>query len=150
MNPVFLKLTEKKDADPEKLLKAIEKELNSVKYCVFGKVKIKEGDQHKVKLEKLQKEKNKILALHNYDKEHEVMKLDQEMASTLKEMDTKVKEREVNYLMNLQNRKGKAAAVFNLRNYILGSKQQSQERIVLEDPETGEHIITQIILKGFP
>ena len=61
MNQVLLKLAERDDVDPETLLAKIEKELTSVKFAAFGKVKVSSKSKNAIKLEKLQSEKNRII-----------------------------------------------------------------------------------------
>ena len=67
-NVVFNKLIESKEEDPEKVLKIIEKEMKSIKFSCFGKIKVTSKDKNIGKLEELQKEKNEVIAAGKDDK----------------------------------------------------------------------------------
>ena len=147
MNKRLLKLAEFKDADPKHLYKQIEKELNSIKYAVFGKVKVSETNKNVRQLEQLQVKKNAIVNSNAVDKTERLEKVDKEMASTLKNIEKENYEKDIKYLEGLKNEKGKSAAVFGLREKILGNKKRPQERVVLSDPKTGKDVSTPAEIK---
>ena len=93
-----------------------------------------------VKLEKLQVEKNELANKIDIDKDLRLETINKEMATTLKSIERENFERDINYLENLKNVKGKSAAIFGLKGKILGNKKKPQERVVLHDPETGKDI----------
>ena len=63
--------------------------------------------------------------------------MDVELTVALHEVNKANYEKEVESLLSKMNKKGKSAAVFELKERILGSKMASMEAVVLEDPETG-------------
>ena len=147
-NNKFLKLAEDKEADPEHLSKKIEKELNSIKYEVFGKVKIAgKNNKNARQLENLQLEKNTITKGNDPDKVMRLEKVDRKMASTLKDIERESFEKDIKYLEGLRKEKGKSAAVFSLKEKILGKKKSSQERTVIKDPVTGREVSTPSEIK---
>ena len=147
MNTTFLKLAELKDADPTHLYKQIEKELNSIKFAVFGKVKISKTNKNVRQLEQLQHEKNAIVKSNHLDKTERLERVDCKMASKLKDIEKENYENDIRYLEGLKNDKGKSAAVFGLRGKILGNKKTPQERVVLSDPKTGQDVCTPAEIK---
>ena len=56
-------------------------------------------------------------------------------------------EKELNSLDNLKKNKGKSAAIYSLRDRILGKKKTQQEQIYLKDPDSGEEIYSPKKLK---
>ena len=56
-NPVFMKVSNMEEESAESVLKVIEKELNSVKYACFGKIKVSSKNKNERKLEDLQAKK---------------------------------------------------------------------------------------------
>ena len=110
-------------------------------------VKISGKNKNEKQLENLQKEKNKIVNDNEPEKNRRLAKVDTQMASTLKEMEKETFEKDVKYLENLRKEKGKSAAVFSLKEKILGRKKRTQERVVLNDPETGRDVTTPAEIK---
>ena len=93
-NPVFLKAATVEDVDAERVLKMIEKELTSIKFSCFGKVKLTSKDKSAKKLEALQQEKlNKIKGNNPVNKEKDINDLDEVIASTLKQIETEPDQR---------------------------------------------------------
>ena len=146
MNPVLLKIAEVED-DSEKVLKAIDKELTRTKFACFGKVKIHSKSKEQKSLENLQMEK--LLVNNNPPENHIeiIQSIDQEMATTLKEIERNKLEKDMRQLENLKENKGRAAAVFSLKDKILGKKKVSQDQVVLTDPVTGKDVYTPAEIK---
>ena len=69
-----------------------------------------------------------------------ITSIDDEMAGTLEVIRKNKYERELRQLEDHKNNKERAAAVFSLKDKILGSKKISQDRVVLTDPETGREV----------
>ena len=59
------------------------------------------------------------------------------LATALTKVNTRNLEKEVEYLTNTKLKKGSAAAVFKLRERVLGPKQSILDAAVIDDPETG-------------
>ena len=55
--------------------------------------------------------------------------------------------KKLKYLEDVQKEKGSSAAVFKLKEQIMGSKKTGQEAVCMEDPETGEIIVEREKLK---
>ena len=49
--------------------------------------------------------------------------------------------KKLHYLKKLKKEKGTSAAVFKLKEKIVGSKKISQEAVSMKDPDTGEIIV---------
>ena len=72
------------------------------------------------------------------DNSEEVLQsIDNEMAETLKIIEKKKLEKDIRHLEVLNINKGRSAAVFSLKDKILGNKKLNQDQVVLTDPETG-------------
>ena len=56
-------------------------------------------------------------------------------------------EKKLHYLDKLKKEKGKSAAIFKLKEKIVGSKKTTQEAVVMKDPESGELIVENDELK---
>ena len=113
------------DTDPEKVLSVINREMKKSKYAAFGKVKISNKNEDDKKLESLQKEKMKIIGKEpnaNADNNEDINNINDEMKNVIKMIQTKQYERDIEHLSDVKKRKGKAAAVFDLRSKILGNK----------------------------
>ena len=123
-------------------MQKIEKELTKIKYSCFGKVKIYKKNKEVKKLESLQLKKYKILHTNEEDKDGKLEAIDEEMASVLKLIERNNLEVDIKRLENLNSNKGRSAAVFGLRDMILGRKKSPQEQVVIKDPETGNEVST--------
>ena len=77
-NKVFLKIANMTDTDPELMLKLLEKEMESLKYACFGKVKVYSKSKSRIALEKLQ-----IKKLRAKDRNDEVENLENEIVQVL-------------------------------------------------------------------
>ena len=127
--------------DPEVIWKIIDTQMTKAKFASFGKVKIKSKGKDEKELEALQQYKIQIStdAEHN-EKESKVEKIDTEMANVIEKIQSKQFERDLNKLENVKKDKGKAAAVFTLKEKILGKKKIGQEPTILKDPDTGKEL----------
>ena len=63
---------------------------------------------------------------------------DKRLAEALKNVDRANFEKEIRSLKKTSTAKGKSAAVFQLRDRVLGSKKSEPEATVLKDPKTGK------------
>ena len=142
-NPVFLKAATMEDENAEAVLKMIEKELTSVKFACFGKVKLTSKDKSVKNLEALQEEKlHKISNKDSVDGANKIKELDENIANALKQIEKERLEKDIKALENLKHNKGRSAAVFGLRDKVLGKKKVAPEQMILKDPETEEEVNT--------
>ena len=111
------------------------------KFASFGKVKIKSKGKDEKELEALQQYRIQIStdAEHN-DKESKVEKIDTEMANVIEKIQSKQFQMNLKKLEDVKKDKGKAAAVFTLKEKILGKKKIGQEPTILKDPDTGKEL----------
>ena len=130
------KVTEMDLNSPSTISRAIEKEITSVKFASFGKVKVSSKSIDQKSLEKLQREKDRLF--EGECKQSEINAIDDEIATTLKRIEKNKLKRDIIDLERLKVAKGKSAAVFALKDKILGRKKSQPEKIVLTDPVTGK------------
>ena len=64
------------------------------------------------------------------------------MIVVMKDIQKEEYRKQLNSLQEIANKKGKSAAIFNLRDRILGGKKQCQEQVALTDPVTGKEVTT--------
>ena len=69
------------------------------------------------------------------------------MISVMKKIHKVDYERQLNSLQDLANKKGKSAAIFNLRDSIFGGKKTCQEQVALIDPASGKEVTTPAEIK---
>ena len=121
----------------------IEKELTSIKFACFRKIKRTSKDKMFKNLEALQKEQLYIVDEEGIiNCEDKVNEINNRIAAILMDIEKDRLDRDVKYLENLHKNKGKAAAVFGLRDKVLGKRKVAQEQIVLKDPSTGAVVNT--------
>ena len=136
-NIKLLKSSELKNEEPEIILKGIEKELTKVKFASFGKVKVHTKTKDQKKMDNLQTEKLKIIGDNPVNKTFLIESIDKKMSATLKSIEQNKFDKDMNELQRIKYTKGKAAAVFSLKDKVLGKKKTQQEQVVVTDPETG-------------
>ena len=110
--------------------------LDKIKFRSFGKVTFTNKPQSDKSLEKLYKEKQKLIS--DNDNEGIITEVENKIASLLVEKQRTEYEKKLKDLKTLKESKGRCAASFNLKAKILGEKKVQQEATVVEDPETGE------------
>ena len=119
-------------------MKLIDKEMNNAKYKAFGKVKEKNNDKHSGEIIALQKEKLAVID-NGADKNNEdVVSIDKKLAATLLVKQREIFELKIKCLIDAKNKKGNAAAVFRLKDDIVGPKKIAQEAVVLLDYTSNE------------
>ena len=100
----------------------------------FGKVKFRKSSSTNKKLDKLFKAKQTC------SDADEKLQLDKEIESELEAKRKQNMNKRLEYLRNLKKKKGTAAAVFNLKEAVVGKKKVEQEATVLFDPETKSEV----------
>ena len=124
--------------DPEHIAKKIYKELNRIKHTSFGKVK-QSKRRNDTQLENLIKIKIDIQEC-NKTTHNEITKIDNEIMNELKRLQRQNVNSKLAKLDKLEKEKGKAAAIFNVKDQIIGSKKENDVPSVVKDPKTNELI----------
>ena len=147
---VFNYISELENGDPELILKKLEKELNSIKHAVFGKVKLFSKDKGTRKFESLKLEKYEVAhsVINSEKKNAKLEAIDMEMYSLLKKSEEEKLERDMKHPEKIKTTKGKVAATFKSKDDILRRKKTSQEQVVLKDPDTGKEVSNPEAIKA--
>ena len=118
----------------EEIMNQLTRRMEKIKFKAFGKVKRRfktlENDKDLIKLYEQK-------ANENVDQE----KVDKDINNKILEYQMKDYEKKLYNLNKLKTEKGKSAAVFKLKNKIVGTKKVSQEEVPMKDPITGELIV---------
>ena len=121
-------------------MKKVDKELERLKFIAFGKVKEKSNSNGCKELVALQKEKEDIFRTCPEGSEdlvdEAIKEVDEKMASIIFEKQRIAFEAELDSICKLKTSKGKAAAVFSIKDRIVGSKSAGQEATILVDPKS--------------
>ena len=120
-NRKFRRIIEENINDTNKLNNIMKKELTRVKYLCFGKLKVNTKSKERKKLEKLQTEK--VHASEQHD-ESAVERINKDIATTIKQIQSKNYEKEIRHVENLKGNKGRASAIFWLKDSVLGQKEK--------------------------
>ena len=110
-----------KSGDPNDLVDVFEKVLTKATFKAFGKAKV--GGEPKVSkhLRKLEERKQTLLNTYAVG-DKLIEEIDEEIRRSLINQQTQSFERELSDLKSLQQSRGKAAAVFNIRKRAAGEK----------------------------
>ena len=140
----LLEVAEDTSADTDALMIKIDKELESIKHQVFGKVKVKKGKSKADTVEELQNEKIKLYENKNADDkdefEQEALTLNEKLSAALLIKQRESLEQDLNLLRSIKSSKGKCAATFRLKDDIFGGKKIGQEVMCIKDPKTDREI----------
>ena len=113
--------------------------MEKVKYSCFGKVSISKVSKEEKQVEVLQKEKMSLECLPKDEEVNKRMKtVDEELATALHNMNSINFEKEIDNLTRAKKLKGKSAAIFKLREKVLGPKESSLDAVAIEEPKDGE------------
>lgn len=110
--------------------------MTNVKFNAFGKVKFRDKSSVSSKLIKLQEEKV------NCNDSERLKDLNNKIAEELENGRKEALEKDLKILNDLKNKKGKIAAMFNLRETLVGNKKVGQEATILIDPTTKSEVNT--------
>jgi hypothetical protein len=130
--------------DSSELMDKITKVMNKVKFKCFGEVKISHGSSRNKRLEGLYKLKSKAV---NESDDSEINQIESQIKEELLMQQKQNFENKLKCLDNMRNQKGNSAAIFKLKEQILGSKKTGPEAVSMEDPETGLMIVEKESLK---
>ena len=114
--------------------------MEKVKFQSFGKV------TKKVQSISTDKELDKLYELKSTPEANKE-DIDEQISNKILAYQLKEYEKKLHFLNNLKNEKGSSAAIFKLKEKIVGSKKISQEAVSMKDPETGEIIVENDKLK---
>ena len=130
------KLVEEDISEPSKFNHKFEKIVNKIKFKSFGKVTFTNRCKSDKSLESLYDEKRKVIS--DPDNDVKIALVETKISAVLIEKQRNEYEKKLKDLNQLKETKGRSAASFNLKAKILGEKKESQEAVVVENPETGE------------
>ena len=131
-------------SDPDHIMNKISKELNRIKHVSFGKVKLSRKPKENKLLEQLQMDKIKCYEEINDESERDekVDIIDKEIAANLLTQQRINFEKEIQSMKELRMKKGRSAAIFGLKNKVVGPKKTEQEATTLIDPVTKKEVNT--------
>ena len=131
------------NVNPNKMYKKIEKEINNIKYRAFEKVSVKRNKNVDSRMIALQRKKSNIKTnAMSDDIDEKIEEVNNELVDALREQQRENFQKEVTKYKRIISSKGKSAAVFNLRDSVLGTKRASQEPVSLKDPDTGFEVFS--------
>ena len=133
-NVKFKEVAENVIGDPSEAMNKIEKELDKAKHRSFGKVTYRKGKQTINKLAQLQSEKCKVRDASTREA------LDAQINKEILKEQKSDFEKKVEQLKVTQSGKGRCAAIYSLKNEVVGRKKEGQVATTLIDPETNEEI----------
>ena len=116
------------------MMTSIEKVSNKIRFQCFGKVRNSrrlEGDKT---LENLYKEKLKTTS------DAESKAIETKIADILIKNQKEEYEKKLDYLKTIKQDKGKSAAIFKLKDKVVGSRKEGCETVSMNDPISGEMI----------
>jgi CRISPR/Cas system-associated protein Csx1 len=127
----------------DEMMTQISRRMEKFKFQCFGKVTKKNNPITSDKeLSKLYDEK-----AEKAENEKESEAIEAKINSKIIEYQLKDYEKKLKYLDKVKKEKGKSAAIFKLKEKIVGAKKQTQEAVTMKDPESGELIVENDELK---
>ena len=80
-------------------------------------------------------------------KEEYIHKTEENISQVLSIQQKKEYEKKINMLNKLKHEKGKSAAIFKIKDKVVGGKKESQEAVAMKHPKTKKLIVDPIKLK---
>ena len=140
-NKILDDVSEEMNGDPEKMMGKIDKELKKVKYEVFGKVKVKFVSKADKELKDLHLEKQSLFSDEEQSENSDrISAIDSKIADALA---TKQREsfcKELGTLLDTKKNRGDTAALFQLKEKIIGTKNVETEAVAIVDPVKGVEV----------
>ena len=133
------------DIDVDTFNNKIDKVMSKLKYQCFGKVSVKESIKEERAVLKIQSEK--LNTSVNEENKEKIDDIDSRLAEAIDAANKKNLELEKASLRNILENKGRSAAIFNLKDRVLGSRKTSQEPTVIIDKVKGEIYDTPATIK---
>ena len=122
------------EISPNEMMESIEKITKKIKFKCFGKVQSSrrlEGDKD---LNLLYKEKCKAVTVE------EIQAIDDKISGKLLVKQREEYEAKLEHLKTLKKEKGRSAAIFKLKEKVLGSAKDGMESVSMNDPVSGKMI----------
>ena len=127
----------------DEMMTHISRRMDKFKFQCFGKVTKKNHSiTYDEELSKLYDEK-----AEKAENETESEAIEAKINSKLIEYQMKDYEKKLKYLDKVKKEKGKSAAIFKLKEKIVGAKKQTQEAVTMKDSESGKLIVENDELK---
>ena len=123
-------------------MKQAEHELTRVKFKAFGKIKFKASNTCDKKLTELQRKKIALNQNASDVESEESKAIDEEIAAILVKKQSEGLQKEVGYLLDAKRKGGTSAALFKLKNKVLGPKSPPNDAVIIVDPTDGCEIDT--------
>ena len=133
--------------DPDKLMNLIDKELKSIKFNAFGKVKIKKKTEYD-ELSALIEKRNALMRNKPSVASEEIENLEYLIAKSLQIKQKKNLDNELEKLTDLIENNGRPKAASYLKESILGNKKNTDEPCAIRNPKTNKLVFnSQEIIK---
>ena len=116
---------------PNEAMKRLENVSNKIEFKCFGKVRNSMRMESDKELENLYSEREKATS------DDGVEEVEVKIAETLLVKQREEYETKLEQLKNIQKSKGRSAAIFKLKEKVLGSKKEGMESVSMKDPITG-------------
>ena len=131
--------------NPTELMNTIDKELTKVKFKAFGKVTVKNDLKTSKELKNLQAEKFKLIKETEDTpmRDSQIDILEEKITAEVLSNQRLKLEKELGKLKDLKNTKGKSAAIFHLKDKVVGRKKIGQEATTMIDHVTSEELVTR-------
>ena len=113
------------------MMNRLENVTTKVKFKCFGKVRNSRRMESDKELDILYSEKSKATT------DDGIQEAELKIAGKLLEKQRKEYETKLEQLKNIQKSKGRSAAIFKLREKVIGSKKEGMESVAMKDPITG-------------
>ena len=136
-NDALNKLVEDDIFTASEFSERFEKIMDKVKYQSFGKVSFSDTSEVDKPLRKLYEEREDCIRKENDEK---IQAVEKNISELLVKKQRIEYEKKLKALNTLKRTKGKSAAIFDLKDKILGEKKVQQEAVVMENPENEELI----------
>ena len=130
--------------ESNQIMSRMSKMMNKIKLNCFGKVKVSHGSDSNRRLDELYKLKSYNV---NMNDESEANHIESKICEELLIQQRKDFEKKLKFLNEIKKKKGNSAAIFKLKEQLLGSKKAGPEAVSMEDPETGLIIVEKDKLK---
>ena len=145
-NARLIDIANNKFDEPDTIMKNIDKEMKSVKFKAFGKAKERAKPIVDKENDALKNEKEKLLSIKEKKNEvyidEKIKDIDDKMTAKLLKTQREQFEKELCSLREVKTSKGMSAAVFKLKEKIVGPKSTKQEATVLIDPQSNLEVNT--------
>ena len=135
-NAELNKISKEKGISTTEQMNKIEKEIKKVKFQSFGKVTVRNEQRASKELRALVSEKIKVVSDLAESKVGELEILEKQIQEETISCQRQNFEQQLKKLKSISVCKGKSAAIFNLRDSVIGEKKIALEAIVMKDPNS--------------